>query len=81
MRTIINARELRAHLAEVVEKVRKGGRLTVLYRSRPAFDIVPVLDSRLDPRDVENDSLFRAEPVGSSRSGDAARRHDEVLYS
>ena len=28
----------------LVERVRKGARLTVIYRSRPAFQIVPVDD-------------------------------------
>ena len=42
MPEIINAKQLRARLKEVVEKVRHGERFTVLYRSRPAFDIVPV---------------------------------------
>ena len=42
MNTIINAKKLRASLPEVVEKVRRGGRFTVLYRSRPAFQVVPV---------------------------------------
>ena len=42
MPEIINAKQLRARLKEVVAKVRHGERFTVLYRSRPAFDIVPV---------------------------------------
>ena len=40
--TIINAKELRATLKEVVEGVHSGRRYTVLYRSRPAFRIGPV---------------------------------------
>ena len=42
MNTIISAKELRASLPKVVEKVRRGARFTVLYRSRPAFQLVPV---------------------------------------
>ena len=38
----INAKRLRGSLPEVVERVRKGTRFTVIYRSRPAFQIVPV---------------------------------------
>ena len=41
MNTIINTKELRQRLPEVVEQVGRGVRFTVLYRSRPAFDIVP----------------------------------------
>lgn len=33
----INAKELRASLPRIVERVRRGERFTVLYRSRPAF--------------------------------------------
>jgi antitoxin (DNA-binding transcriptional repressor) of toxin-antitoxin stability system len=40
----INAKRLRATLPDVVERVRKGARFTVIYRSRPAFQIVPVDD-------------------------------------
>ncbi len=40
--TTINAKTLRANLPAVVERVRKGARYAVLYRSRPAFRIVPV---------------------------------------
>ena len=36
----ISAKRLRATLPDVVERVRKGTRFTVIYRSRPAFQIV-----------------------------------------
>lgn len=81
MKNVINARELRAHLSEVVNRVRKGGRLTVLYRSRPAFDIVPVGETPQVRENIENDALYRAKPVGSSKDGRLAEKHDEVLYS
>lgn len=42
MPEVTSAKQLRGRLQDVVEKVRHGGRFTVLYRSRPAFDIVPV---------------------------------------
>ncbi len=42
----INAKELRARLPEPVRRVRRGERFTVLYRSRPAFRIVPVQGAR-----------------------------------
>ena len=67
-------------LQDVVEKVRHGERFTVLYRSRPAFDIVPVGNSPLGSMPLESDPLYQAPAVGASESGDAAARHDEVLY-
>jgi antitoxin (DNA-binding transcriptional repressor) of toxin-antitoxin stability system len=41
MNVPINAKRLRATLPEVVERVRKGTRFTVINRSRPAFQICP----------------------------------------
>ena len=76
----ISAKQLRAHLQDIVAQVRRGGRFTVLYRSRPAFDIVPVGTPGTPPAALEADPLYRAEPVGSSGTGDVARRHDEILY-
>ena len=80
MPEVISAKQLRGRLQDVVEKVKHGGRFTVLYRSRPAFDIVPVGNPPIESAPLESDPLYRASPVGSSKSGDAARRHDEVLY-
>ena len=80
MPEIINAKQLRARLKEVVSKVRDGARFTVLYRSRPAFDIVPVGSPPIQNTPLEADPLYQAPPVGASESGDAAARHDEVLY-
>ena len=76
----ISAKQLRERLQDVVEKVRRGERFTVLYRSRPAFDIIPVGSPPLDGMPLESDPLYEAPPVGASKSGDAAVRHDEVLY-
>lgn len=80
MPVMISAKQLRERLQDVVEKVRRGGRFTVLYRSRPAFDIVPVNNPAIKSAPLELDPLYRALPVGASESGDAAARHDEVLY-
>lgn len=80
MPEIINAKQLRARLKEVVTKVRDGARFTVLYRSRPAFDIVPVGSPPIQSTPLEADPLYQAPPVGASESGDVAARHDEVLY-
>jgi prevent-host-death family protein len=76
----INAKRLRASLPDVVERVRKGTRFTVIYRSRPAFQIVPV-DDRADAAGaVEDDPLYGAPAVGRSGDGRAASQHDTDLY-
>lgn len=80
MSTTINAKTLRASLPAVVEQVRKGARFTVLYRSRPAFEIVPVGVSHGTTGRLEDDPLFEAEAVGASTDGRAAADHDDVLY-
>ena len=80
MPDMISAKQLRERLRDVVESVKHGRRYTVLYRSQPAFDIVPVGGPPTESVPLEADSLYQAPPVGSSASGDAAVRHDEVLY-
>ena len=76
----INAKRLRASLPDVVEQVRKGTRFTVIYRSRPAFQIVPIDDSEQEKRPLADDPLYRAGPVGQSEDGRTASDHDAVLY-
>ena len=76
----INAKKLRATLPDVVARVRKGTRFTVIYRSRPAFQIVPVNDAEQATVPLEDDPLYRAEGVGSSTDGLASVDHDTVLY-
>ena len=78
--TTLNAKELRASMPKVVEQVRRGGRFTVIYRSRPAFRIVPVDDTNETAAPLEQDPLFRARPVGRSEDGASAHQHDAVLY-
>ena len=80
MNVSINAKSLRASLPEVVKRVRKGTRFTVIYRSRPAFQIVPVNESELIHGALEDDPLYRAGPVGQSTDGRTAADHDELLY-
>jgi len=80
MNVPINAKRLRATLPDVVERVRKGARFTVIYRSRPAFQIVPVNDVEGGPIPLIDDSLYRAEAVGSSVDGRTSTDHDAVLY-
>ncbi len=81
MERTINAKELRASLPETVARVRRGERFTVLYRSRPAFRIVPVEDDaggKLPP--LEQDPLYRAPALFRSGDGRLAVDHDEILY-
>lgn len=80
MNVPINAKRLRATLPDVVERVRKGTRFTVIYRSRPAFQIVPVNDAGNVSVSLTDDPLYRAEAVGSSVDGRTSTDHDAVLY-
>jgi prevent-host-death family protein len=80
MNVSINAKRLRATLPDVVERVRKGTRFTVIYRSRPAFQIVPVDDTAGAPISLVDDTLYRAEAVGSSDDGRTSIDHDGILY-
>jgi prevent-host-death family protein len=80
MNVPINAKRLRATLPDVVERVRKGTRFTVIYRSRPAFQIVPVDDKAGASISLAGDTLYRAEAVGSSDDGRRSIDHDAILY-
>ena len=80
MNVPINAKRLRATLPDVVERVRKGTRFTVIYRSRPAFQIVPINDAGKASVSLTDDPLYRAEAVGSSVDGGTSTDHDAVLY-
>jgi antitoxin (DNA-binding transcriptional repressor) of toxin-antitoxin stability system len=65
----------------VVRRVQKGARFTVIYRSRPAFQIVPVGDLERAPGALDDDPLYKAGAVGSSTDGRSAAEHDDTLYS
>ena len=80
MNVSINAKRLRGSLPDVVERVRRGTRFTVIYRSRPAFQIVPVDDSEHARAALSDDPLYRAGAVGRSVDGQAAADHDALLY-
>lgn len=80
MNVSINAKRLRASLPSVVERVRKGTRFTVIYRSRPAFQIVPLTDAARGESPLAHDPLYRAGAVGRSRDEQRAADHDDVLY-
>jgi antitoxin (DNA-binding transcriptional repressor) of toxin-antitoxin stability system len=81
MNVSINAKRLRASLPDVVERVRKGTRFTVIYRSRPAFQIVPMNDSAQALVPLAEDPLYRARAVGRSSDGRTAAEHDAILYA
>jgi len=78
--TTINAKELRASLPKLVDRVRKGARFVVIYRSRPAFQIVPINDTEAPRTPLEADPLYHADPVGRSVDGGSAAEHDAVIY-
>lgn len=80
MNTTINAKQLRASLPSIVGRVRKGARFTVFYRSRAAFQIVPVDDAAATASPLAEDPLFGAAAVGRSTDGRSAADHDAVLY-
>ena len=80
MNVPINAKRLRATLPDVVARVRKGTRCTVIYRSRAAFQIVPIDEADHAPLPLKEDPLYRAQAVGRSRDGRAAKDHDALLY-
>lgn len=76
----INATDLWASLAEVVRRVRRGDRFTVLYRGRSAFRIVPIDEPDQPVLPPEEDSLYQAPPVGRSTDGRRSSEHDDLLY-
>jgi antitoxin (DNA-binding transcriptional repressor) of toxin-antitoxin stability system len=80
MNITINTKQLRASLPEIVRRVRRGARFTVLYRSSPAFQIVPPDDTGQAEVVLEADTLYQAKPVGSSVDGRTAAGHDEDIY-
>ena len=80
MNGVVNATELRGSLLGVLRRVRGGQRITVIYRRRPAFQIVPLASVRASDGLLESDPLFRAAALGRSRKGPPAAEHDALLY-
>ena len=80
MQETINTKELRASLSKIVEDVKRGKHFTVLYRSRPAFRIVPLHDENRLSYPLEKDPLYHAGAVGESKDGFPATDHDAMLY-
>ncbi len=80
MESIINAKTLRAQLATILERVRKGERITVIYRSQAVCRLVPVEGAEQPLGPPNEDPLYRAGAVGCSNDGLTASEHDAVLY-
>jgi len=80
MNITINAKQLRASLPKLVESVRRGARYTVLYRSRRAFQIVPVDEADTPRVALQTDPLYHAKAVGKSKDGKTGADHDAILY-
>jgi len=80
MKHIINAKELRKSLPEIVKKVGHGDQYTVFYRSRPAFRIIGVDNEVEIKTPLADDPLYNAEAVGASTDGLDAIDHDKILY-
>jgi prevent-host-death family protein len=80
MQRTISARTLRAELGEILERVRRGERFTVLYRSRPVCRLVPLEGADDRSGALEDDPIFRSGPLGRSSDGLSSEDHDGVLY-
>lgn len=76
----INAKQLRATLPDVVARVRKGTRFTVVYRSKAAFQIVPMGAAERTSEALESDPVYKAGPLGRSSDGRRSADHDALLY-
>lgn len=76
----INAKTLRSELGSILERVHRGERFTVLYRSRAVCRIVPIDEVEGEPTDLGGDPLYRAGAVGRSDDGRTAAEHDAVIY-
>jgi prevent-host-death family protein len=80
MKQTINTKELRTALPRIVEGVKRGEQYTVLYRSRPAFRIVPIDDADRITGLLSKDPLYRTGAVGASTDGLSGADHDSLLY-
>lgn len=80
MQKFINTKTLRSELGNVLERVCKGERFTVLYRSRPVWQLIPPDEPTRPQQALEHDSLYGAPAVGPSDDGKTGIDHDEFLY-
>jgi len=76
----IDVKTLRRELARILRLAGMGERFTVLYRGRPVCMIVPIEEAPQEPGDLDDETLYRAGPLGRSTDGGASRHHDETLY-
>jgi prevent-host-death family protein len=78
---VINTKTLRLSLPEILRRVRRGERFTVLHRSRPAFRVVPLSEAEsIESLPLAKDPIYRAGPVGRSADGLTSMDHDRLLY-
>ena len=80
MKNVINIKEHRASIPEIIKRVQQGYKYTVLYRSRPVFRIIGVDVEEDIKLPLLEDPLYGAPGVGRSSDGLTARDHDLVLY-
>ena len=80
MEAIINVKQLRALLPKLIVQIRKGARFTVLYRSHPAFKIIPINEIGSAACDLKDDPLYQARALGRSKDGKSSIDHDSILY-
>lgn len=59
----------------------RGARFTVLYRSHPAFQIIPIDASSKKQTSLEKDPLYHTKPLIASGHPGAAKNHDSYLYA
>ncbi|MEP6821519.1 MAG: hypothetical protein ABI946_04135 [Chthoniobacterales bacterium] len=76
----INTKELRAQLASIIARARRGASFLVLHRSRPAFQIVPAEVGAVLLPALESDPIYRSQALGRSKDGLEAAEHDRLLY-
>lgn len=54
---------------------------SILYRSHPAFQIIPIDASLKKQTPLEEDPLYHTKPLIASGHPGAAEKHDSYLYS
>lgn len=80
MSQTISARELQTTLGKIVNSVNQGEQFVVMYKSRPAFRIVPLEQEHSVKAPLADDPIYRSQAVGRSKDGLCAAEHDAVLY-
>lgn len=80
MQSTINTKELRTSLSKIIESVKRGERFIVLYKNKPAFQIVPLGEDVEITLPLSQDPLYKAKALGESSDGASAKDHDSILY-